>query len=110
MTTLTAPLSRLRWTFTDGSTLIGRELGRLRQEPGQIVAALIFPVVMVVLFGYVFGSAIQVPDGGDYRNGAAFTFIAVGDPQEPATVNEQFNTKVFHFIALPNDPINETYK
>ncbi|MEU6076376.1 ABC transporter permease [Micromonospora sp. NPDC047074] len=66
MTTLTSPLSRLRWTFTDGLTLIGRELGRLRQEPGQIVAALIFPAVMVVLFGYVFGSAIQVP-GDDYR-------------------------------------------
>lgn len=67
MTTLTSPLSRLRWTATDGLTLVGRELGRLRQEPGQIVAALIFPAVMVVLFGYVFGSAIQVPDGGNYR-------------------------------------------
>ncbi|MFD2765863.1 ABC transporter permease [Micromonospora eburnea] len=66
MTTLTSTPSRLRWTLTDGLTLIGRELGRLRQEPGQIVAALIFPAIMVVLFGYVFGSAIQVP-GGDYR-------------------------------------------
>jgi ABC-2 type transport system permease protein len=67
MIALISPVSRLRWTFTDGVTLVGRELGRLRQEPGQIVAALIFPVVMVVLFGYVFGSAIKVPGGGDYR-------------------------------------------
>ncbi|MET8054053.1 ABC transporter permease [Streptosporangium sp. NPDC005286] len=67
MTALTSPLGRLRWTLTDGLTLIGRELGRLRQEPGQIVAALVFPVIMVVLFGYVFGSAITVPGGGDYR-------------------------------------------
>jgi ABC-2 type transport system permease protein len=67
MTTVTPALDRLRWTFADGLTLVGRELGRLRQEPGQIVAALIFPVVMVVLFGYVFGSAIRVPGGGDYR-------------------------------------------
>ncbi|MCO5992072.1 ABC transporter permease [Actinoallomurus rhizosphaericola] len=66
MTVRTLPLG-LRWTFTDGLTLVGRELGRLRQEPGQIIAALIFPVVMVVLFGYVFGSAIRVPGGGDYR-------------------------------------------
>ncbi|GAA3215801.1 ABC transporter permease [Nonomuraea helvata] len=58
---------RLRWTFTDGLTLVGRELGRLRQDPGELIAALMFPVVMVVLFGYVFGSAIQVPGGGDYR-------------------------------------------
>ncbi|MER5645552.1 ABC transporter permease [Streptosporangium sp. NPDC002524] len=61
------PGRRLRWTFTDGLTLVGRELGRLRHDPGELVAALIFPAVMVVLFGYVFGSAIQVPDGGDYR-------------------------------------------
>ncbi|MEV5827026.1 ABC transporter permease [Spirillospora sp. NPDC052242] len=67
MTVLTPPAGRLRWTVVDGLTLIGRELGRLRQEPGEIVAALIFPAVMVVLFGYVFGSAIQVPGGGDYR-------------------------------------------
>lgn len=57
----------LRWTFADGLTLIGRELGRLRHAPGELVAALAFPAVMVVLFGYVFGSAIQVPDGGNYR-------------------------------------------
>ncbi|MDP9842960.1 ABC transporter permease [Streptosporangium lutulentum] len=67
MTALTSPLGRLRWTLTDGLTLVGRELGRLRQEPGQIVAALVFPVIMVVLFGYVLGSAIVVPGGGDYR-------------------------------------------
>jgi ABC-2 type transport system permease protein len=68
MTTLTPPMGRrLRWTFTDGLTLVGRELGRLRQEPGELVAALIFPAIMVVLFGYVFGSAIRVPGGGDYR-------------------------------------------
>ncbi|MBT2211991.1 MULTISPECIES: ABC transporter permease [Actinomadura] len=58
---------RLRWTLTDGLTLVGREVGRIRQEPGELVAALIFPAIMVVLFGYVFGSAISVPGGGNYR-------------------------------------------
>ncbi|WP_084962863.1 ABC transporter permease [Thermoactinospora rubra] len=67
MTALSSPLGRLRWTFADGLTLVGRELGRLRRQPGELVAALVFPAVMVVLFGYVFGSAIQVPGGGDYR-------------------------------------------
>ncbi|WP_223168179.1 ABC transporter permease [Nonomuraea sp. SYSU D8015] len=64
---MTALTHRVRWTFTDGLTLVGREVGRLRQDPGELVAALVFPAVMVVLFGYVFGSAIQVPGGGDYR-------------------------------------------
>ncbi|MEV4678965.1 MULTISPECIES: ABC transporter permease [Actinomadura] len=76
MTALTAPAppaapadraARIRWAVTDGLTLIGRELSRIRQEPGELIAALIFPAVMVVLFGYVFGSAIAVPGGGDYR-------------------------------------------
>lgn len=74
MTALTAPAppaapadraARIRWAVADGLTLIGRELSRIRQEPGELIAALIFPAVMVVLFGYVFGSAIAVP--GDYR-------------------------------------------
>ncbi|WP_149258342.1 ABC transporter permease [Actinomadura sp. K4S16] len=70
LTTAPAPASRagrLRWALADGLTLIGRELGRIRQEPGELIAALIFPAIMVVLFGYVFGSAISVPGGGDYR-------------------------------------------
>lgn len=70
MTALTAPAThtgRLRWALTDGLTLIGRELSRIRREPGELIAALIFPAVMVVLFGYVFGSAISVPGGGNYR-------------------------------------------
>ncbi|MFJ9953599.1 ABC transporter permease [Kitasatospora sp. NPDC091207] len=62
-----SPVTRLRWALADGSVLVGREFSRLRQEPGELITALIFPAVMVLLFGYVFGSAIQVPGGGDYR-------------------------------------------
>lgn len=58
--------SRLRWTVADGWILVRRELWHLRNQPGQLVSALIFPVALVVLFGYVFGSAIAVPGGG-YR-------------------------------------------
>lgn len=52
----------------------------------------------------------NVPDGGEYRNGAAFTFIALGDPEQPPVVGGNPNTKTFHYIALPNDPVNEVYK
>jgi ABC-2 type transport system permease protein len=61
------PLDRMKWTFADGLTMIGRRLQQVRHEPGQLVAALVFPIIMIVLFGYVFGSAIKVPGGGDYR-------------------------------------------
>jgi len=60
-------LDRLRWALRDGWTVTRREFGHIRYEPGQLVGALIFPAVMVVLFGYVFGSAIEVPGGGSYR-------------------------------------------
>jgi len=73
MTTLTLPAppttarSRLKWTLKDGATVVGRDLGHLRREPGQLIAALLFPAILVLLFGYIFGSAIKVPGGGNYR-------------------------------------------
>ena len=39
---------------------------KLRHDPSAIAMTLGAPVVMVVLFGYIFGSAITVP-GGSYR-------------------------------------------
>jgi hypothetical protein len=43
------------------------------------------------------------PDGGDYRNGANFTFILVGEPQGAGA-------RASHVIALPNNPTQETFK
>lgn len=58
---------RLRWAVADCLTIVGREISHLRRAPGVLVGALVFPAVMVVMFGYVFGSAIGVPGGGNYR-------------------------------------------
>jgi ABC-2 type transport system permease protein len=58
---------RLRWTLLDGWTLVRRNLTQLKHSPGEIAGALLFPVIMIVLFGYIFGSAIPVPGGGNYR-------------------------------------------
>jgi ABC-2 type transport system permease protein len=58
---------RMLWALRDGWTITRRVFGHLRREPGQLVAAVVFPAVMVLLFGYVFGSAIKVPGGGNYR-------------------------------------------
>jgi hypothetical protein len=60
-------LGQLAWTLRDGWTLTRREVGHLRREPGQLAGAVIFPGLMVLLFGYVFGSAIAVPGGGNSR-------------------------------------------
>jgi ABC-2 type transport system permease protein len=63
----TSVAARLRWTIVDGWSLMRRELWHLKSDPTQIAAPLIISVVFVLLFGYVFGSAIVVPGGGDYR-------------------------------------------
>ncbi len=58
--------ARIRWALADGLTIVRRNLNHLRSQSGELVGELIFPAIMVVMFGYIFGSAIHVP-GGDYR-------------------------------------------
>jgi ABC-2 type transport system permease protein len=58
---------RLLWLLRDGWTITRREFGHIRHEPGELIGVVVFPGVMVLLFGYVFGSAIKVPGGGNYR-------------------------------------------
>ena len=55
-----APRQRTLQGVADGYTVMLRSLWRLKHKPGQIVAELLVPIVMVLLFGYVFGSAIEV--------------------------------------------------
>ncbi|YCK36108.1 ABC transporter permease [Actinomadura sp. ATCC 39365] len=58
----------LRWTVIDSLTIAGRTYSRWKAQPGEIAGFLVFPIIMTVLFGYVFGSAITLPGGGDYRS------------------------------------------
>jgi ABC-2 type transport system permease protein len=54
-------------TVIDGWTLTHRNLLRLRHEPGTVLTILLMPTVFVVLFGFVFGSAIGIPGSSNYR-------------------------------------------
>jgi ABC-2 type transport system permease protein len=65
--TAAAILDRPLWTVRDAWSLTRRELAQLRHQPGELVGAVVFPGLLVIMFGYVFGSAIQVPGGGAYR-------------------------------------------
>lgn len=71
MTAINSPSTpvagRLRWTLVDGWTLVRRNLSRLKHSPGEIIGTLLAPIIMIVMFGYIFGSAIPVPGGGNYR-------------------------------------------
>ncbi|WP_181780411.1 ABC transporter permease [Pseudonocardia pini] len=53
--------------LTDGAAAATRILTKLRHDPAGIALTLGAPVVLVLVFGFVFGPAIAVPGSGDYR-------------------------------------------
>jgi ABC-type multidrug transport system permease subunit len=58
---------RARWAVQDGWTIARRDLIHWRNQPAQVVVGLLFPIMVVLMFGYLFGGAMSVPGGGDYR-------------------------------------------
>ncbi|GIG89812.1 ABC transporter permease [Plantactinospora endophytica] len=61
------PADRLRWAVVDSWTITRRELAHWIRQPVQIVLGLLFPIMVVLMFGYLFGGGMAVPGGGDYR-------------------------------------------
>jgi ABC-type polysaccharide/polyol phosphate export permease len=57
----------LRWAVADGRTLTGRALAHWARRPGELAVALLFPVMVVLMMGYLFGGQMDVPGGGNYR-------------------------------------------
>jgi ABC-2 type transport system permease protein len=44
-----------------------RDLAHWVRQPAPVVVSLLFPILLVLMFGYLLGGAIAVPGGGDYR-------------------------------------------
>ncbi|HEU5475379.1 MAG TPA: ABC transporter permease [Actinophytocola sp.] len=60
-------MTTVRWALTDTWTIARRDFARWARQPAPVVIGLLFPVLVVLMFGYLFGGAIQVPGGADYR-------------------------------------------
>ena len=61
--------SRVGWAVRDTWVVTCRDLAHWRQQPGAVIAnTLVFPVMIVLMFGYLLGGAMTVPGGGDYRD------------------------------------------
>jgi len=79
MTTLTADLdldpeldfthdrNPLRLFMTDVWVLVKRAISRIRNEPETLMDVTAMPVIFILMFTYVFGGAIALPDGGSYH-------------------------------------------
>ncbi|MFC9745685.1 ABC transporter permease [Streptomyces niveus] len=62
----TNPFVKLGWVLADSWTLTLRGFAHWARNPTQILAGLAFPILMVLLFGGIFGSGMQIEGGGDY--------------------------------------------
>jgi ABC-2 type transport system permease protein len=61
--------------------MLGRHLLRVRRAPGLFVLTQAMPLILLVFFGYVFGSALTLPGEGGYRSyllPGLFTAVAAG--------------------------------
>ncbi|SEG55726.1 ABC-type multidrug transport system, permease component [Nonomuraea solani] len=65
--------NRLKWALADGWTVARRDLIHWANQPMTVVFGVIFPVMITLAFGYLFGGAVQVPAGTNY-----FTFLMPG--------------------------------
>ena len=55
----------MRWALTDAWTVARRDLSHWARQPGLVAVAWLFPVMVVLMFGTLFGGAIDSP-GKDY--------------------------------------------
>jgi ABC transporter DrrB family efflux protein len=59
-------IGKVQWAVVDAGTITRRDLAHWARQPGPVVVGLLFPVLVVLMFGYLFGGGMVVP-GGAYR-------------------------------------------
>jgi ABC-2 type transport system permease protein len=61
------PSGGVRQAVVDGLVITWRNLKRVPRIPELAIFAILQSIIFVLLFSFVFGGAIQLPDGGSYR-------------------------------------------
>ena len=78
-----------RRTFLRDTWVIARRgLRHMRRQPEALSDATIQPIMFVLLFAFVFGGAIDVPDQGSYREflmGGIFAQTMIGTVPGPTS-------------------------
>jgi ABC transporter DrrB family efflux protein len=98
--------AKLKWALADGWVVAQRNLTHVRHVPEKLLDVTVQPLMFVLLFAYIFGGAIHVPGGGDYKEylmagifaqTMAFTFMGAA-----MSMAEDLHTGlVDRFRALP---------
>ena len=92
-------MSSISYAFADGVNIARRNVIKIKRVPEILVSVLITPLMLVVMFAYVFGSSIEIP-GGSYREfliggtfamtltfGATFTGLGLADDMQKGIIN-----------------------
>jgi ABC transporter DrrB family efflux protein len=102
----TTDLPPSRGLLHDVWVMARRGLIHMKRQPEALSDATIQPIVFVLLFAYVFGGAISVPGGGNYRSflmGGIFaqTIVFTAFGVAMALAFDRKNQAVDRFRALP---------
>src|SRR5712691_3963999 len=73
VTQASSPLVRFGWAIADAWIITRRDLTHWRLQPATVIIGWAFPIMIVLMFGLLFGGAIRVPNGGSY-----FEFLMPG--------------------------------
>jgi ABC-2 type transport system permease protein len=72
-------MSTLSFALRDSATMLRRDVRHsLRNLPMTLISGLLVPIIMLVLFVYVFGGAIGAGQGGVSHGGAYIDYLAPG--------------------------------
>jgi ABC-2 type transport system permease protein len=79
--------NRLRWLVPDSLVIARRNLAHIRQVPEKLIDVTLQPLMFVLLFGFVFGEVIGVPEGNyrEYLLGGIFVQTIAFGLVGPAT-------------------------
>ena len=102
-----APLrERAYWAASDSLTLVGRSVRHSLRSVDALTVAIALPVMLLLLFVYVFGGAIDTRGGGDYVDfvvpGIVLLCAGFGSAAAAVSVNDDMTTGVVdRFRSLP---------
>ncbi|CAB4913289.1 MAG: ABC transporter permease [Actinobacteria bacterium] len=99
-------MSALSHTLTDSLVITRRNLIKVKRVPDLIVFATLSPIMFVLLFRYVFGGAIELPDGITYAEfllpGIFAQTVVFGSTTTGASIAEDLQKGlVDRFRSLP---------
>jgi ABC-type polysaccharide/polyol phosphate export permease len=94
------------WAVSDGYNITKRNLIKIKRMPELLVWVLLSPIMFVLLFAYVFGGSIDVPNGVSYREfliaGIFAQTVVFGATYTGASIAEDMQKGIIdRFRSLP---------